>query len=89
MLEELAERDLSEVIPILVEKIKMWEKRKAMQIRLQAHARRFLMLTYFKKARKSACIIQHRQRGAEPHQLVLEELCRLVHLLRRRLAGVR
>ena len=42
VLEELAERDLSEVIPMLVEKIKIWEKRKAMQIKLQSHARRSL-----------------------------------------------
>ena len=42
VLEELAERDLSEVIPMLVEKIKQWEERKKMQIKLQKTARMFL-----------------------------------------------
>ena len=63
VLEELADRDLSEVIPMLVEKIKMWEKRKAMQIRLQAYTRMYIMRRYFAKARKAACVIQHRRRG--------------------------
>ena len=63
VLEELAERDLSEVIPMLVEKIKMWEKRKAMQIVLQKAARRFLCRTHFKRARKAARVIQHRRRA--------------------------
>ena len=61
VLEELAERDLSEVIPMLIEKIKMWEKRKAMQIKLQAYSRMFLSARYFRRARAAAKKIQHRR----------------------------
>ena len=38
VLEELAERDLSEVIPMLIEKIKMWEKRHAPSLPTQLSA---------------------------------------------------
>ena len=63
VLEELAERDLSEVIPMLIEKIKIWEKRKAMQVKLQKNARMYLARAHLKKVKKSASCIQHRHRG--------------------------
>ena len=65
VLEELAERDLSEVIPLLVEKIKLWEKRKAMQIKMQASARMFLKLTEFRRVKKAARFIQHRRQSQQ------------------------
>ena len=63
VLEELAERDLSEVIPMLVEKIKQWEARKLMQVKLQKTARMFLARRRLQHARAAARVIQHHARG--------------------------
>lgn len=63
VLEELAERDLTEVIPVLVAKIKQWEVKKKMQVRLQAYARMFIWRRYFKRAHVAVRTVQHRARG--------------------------
>jgi len=62
VLEELAERDLSEVIPVLLEKIKLWERRKAASALLQKNAMKFLCLTLYKKKRGAIKMMQHQRR---------------------------
>ena len=59
ILEELAERDISEVVPMLIEKIKQWEARKAAQVVLQTFCRMWLYRTKYRKTKASARKIQH------------------------------
>ena len=59
ILEELAERDISEVVPMLIEKIKQWEARKAAQVVLQTYCRMWLYRTKYRKTKASARKIQH------------------------------
>jgi len=63
VLEELAERDMSEVIPMLLEKIKQWEARKAASARLQACAKMFIYRRQFKQSKKATSLIQHYRRS--------------------------
>ena len=63
MLEELAERDLSEVIPMLIEKIKQWEKRKAAQVLLQNACKTWLYKTIYRKKLGGIRTIQHVKRS--------------------------
>ena len=65
VLEELAERDLSEVIPMLVEKIKQWEKRKAAQVKLQNACKTWLYKTIYRRKLKGVRTIQHVKRSKQ------------------------
>ena len=63
VLEDLAERDLAEVIPLLVAKLKQWGTRKAAQVRLQSCARRFICTRRLVRAKYLVRSIQHRRRS--------------------------
>lgn len=47
------------MIPILIEKIKLWEKRKAAQIMLQRYGRRYVYRTLFVRKKKGSSRVQH------------------------------
>ena len=54
MLEELAERDLTEVIPMLLAKIKQWEARKAAAARLQTYCKMWVYKMMYRNKKKAA-----------------------------------
>ena len=63
VLEELAERDLSEVIPHLVGQIEAWRRRTAAQARLRCAAQAWRCRRAYRAALRAVCVLQHARRS--------------------------
>ena len=64
VMEELADRDLEEVVPLLLAKIKQWEARKVASMMLQNYCRMFVWRVRYKNQANAIRAIQHRRRSA-------------------------